>query len=337
MTSPMTPPIPAEWTPHRAMWVGWPSHADLWEDNLEPAQAEVEALVRALAGPGREQVKLMVGNDEALADAQARFADVAGVTVVAGRFGDIWLRDTGPIFGAGSASAQAFVFNGWGGKYDLPHDDEVADQIGEQTGVALTRHDFILEGGAVDHDGEGTVLTTRQCVLNRNRNTGWTEETAEAAFAQALGAKKVLWLGDGLLNDHTDGHVDNLARFVAPGVVACPIAFGPNDPNAEVYDEAAEALGAMTDAAGRQIKVLRIPSPGLILDEDERPVPASHMNFLIADGAVIVPTYGNDMAARLACEALAAVFADREIIPLPSIATLSGGGSFHCISQQEPA
>ena len=337
MTSPMTLPIPAEWTPHRAMWVGWPSHAELWEDNLEPAQGEVEALVRALAGPGREQVKLMVGNDEALADAKARFADVAGVTVVAGRFGDIWLRDTGPIFGAGSTSAQAFVFNGWGGKYDLPHDDEVADQIGEQTSVALTRHDFILEGGAVDHDGEGTVLTTRQCVLNRNRNTGWTEETAEAAFAQALGARKVLWLGDGLLNDHTDGHVDNLARFVAPGVVACPIAFGPKDPNADVYDETAQALAAMTDAAGRPIQVLRIPSPGLILDEDERPVPASHMNFLIADGAVIVPTYGNETAARLACEALATVFTDREIIPLPSIATLSGGGSFHCISQQEPA
>ncbi len=337
MTSPMTLPVPAEWTPHRAMWVGWPSHADLWEDNLEPAQAEVEALVRALVGPGREQVKLMVGNDEALADAQARFADVAGVTVVAGRFGDIWLRDTGPIFGPGSASAQAFVFNGWGGKYDLPHDDEVADQIGEQTGVALTRHDFILEGGAVDHDGEGTVLTTRQCVLNRNRNTGWTAETAEAAFAEALGAKKVLWLGDGLLNDHTDGHVDNLARFVAPGVAACPIAFGPKDPNAEVYDETALALASMTDAFGRPIKVLRIPSPGLILDEDERPVPASHMNFLIADGAVVVPTYGNDMAARLACEALATVFPDREIIPLPSTAILSGGGSFHCISQQEPA
>jgi len=337
MTSPMTLPIPAEWTLHRAMWVGWPSHADLWEDNLEPAQAEVEALVRALAGPGREQVKLMVGNDEALADAQARFADVAGVTVVAGRFGDIWLRDTGPIFGAGSASAQAFVFNGWGGKYDLPHDDEVADQIGEQTGVALTRHDFILEGGAVDHDGEGTVLTTRQCVLNPNRNTGWTQEAAEAAFAQALGATKVLWLGDGLLNDHTDGHVDNLARFVAPGVVACPIGFGPKDPNADVYDETAQALSAMADAAGRPIKVLRIPSPGLVLDEDERPIPASHMNFLIADGAVVVPTYGNDMAARLACEALATVFTDREIIPLPSTAILSGGGSFHCISQQEPA
>lgn len=329
--------IPAEWSPHRAMWVGWPSHEELWQDDLQAAQAEVEALVRALAGPGREQVRLLVGHEDALADARARFDGVAGVEVVPGRFGDIWLRDTGPIFGAGSARAAAFRFNGWGGKYDLAFDDTVADQIGAHAGTPLDRHDFILEGGALDHDGAGTILTTRQCLLNRNRNTGWTEAVAEAALMSALGAKKVLWLGDGLLNDHTDGHVDNLARFVAPGVVACPIAFGPKDPNADVYDATARALSAMTDAEGRPIRVLRIPSPGLILDEDERPVPASHMNFLIADGAVIVPTYGDETAARLACEALATVFADREIIPLPSTAILTGGGSFHCISQQEPA
>ena len=333
----MTAPIPAEWSPHRALWVGWPSHAELWEDNLEPAQAEVEALVRALAGPGREQVRLMVGNEEALADARARFDGVAGVEVVAGRFGDIWLRDTGPIFGAGSKTAQAFRFNGWGGKYELPHDDEVADQIGARSGVALTRHDVVLEGGALDHDGEGTVLTTRQCLLNPNRNPGWTQEAAEAALAEAVGARKVVWLGDGLLNDHTDGHVDNLARFVAPGVVACPVAWGRKDPNAEVYDATARDLAAATDADGRSLKVLRIPSPGLVLDEDERPVPASHMNFLIANGAVIVPSYGDETAARLACEALATVYPDREIIALPSIAILTGGGSFHCISQQEPA
>lgn len=330
-------PIPAEWAPHRAMWVGWPSHADLWEDNLEPAQAEVEALVRALAGPGREQVKLMVGNDEALSGARARFDGVAGVTVVPGRFGDIWLRDTGPIFRTGSARAAAFRFNGWGGKYDLEHDDTVATQIGEASGTPLDRNDFILEGGALDHDGQGTVLTTRQCLLNPNRNPGWTEAAAEAALSAALGARKVLWLGDGLLNDHTDGHVDNLARFVAPGVVACPIGYGRDDPNADVYDATARALSAMTDAAGRPIRVLRVPSPGLVLDEDERPVPASHMNFLIADGAVIVPTYGDETAARLACEALETVFTDRQVIALPSDAILSGGGSFHCISQQEPA
>jgi agmatine deiminase len=333
----MTTPVPAEWSPHRAMWVGWPSHDELWEDNLEPAQAEVEALVRALAGPGREQVKLMVGKPEALDEARARFANVGGVEVIDGRFGDIWLRDTGPIFAAGSTRAAAFRFNGWGGKYDLEHDDTVATQIGEASGVPLDRNDFILEGGALDHDGEGTILTTRQCLLNANRNTGWTDEVAEAELAKALGARKVLWLGDGLLNDHTDGHVDNLARFVAPGVVACPVAWGRGDPNDDVYAEVARALSEMTDAEGRQIKILPLPSPGFVGDEDEKPIPASHMNFLIANGAVIVPTYGDETAARLVCEGLKTVYPDREIIPLPSIAILSGGGSFHCISQQEPA
>ena len=330
--------IPAEWSPHRAMWVGWPSHAELWQDDLEAAQAEVEALVRALAGPGREQVRLLIGHEDALAAARARFDGVAGVEVVPGRFGDIWLRDTGPIFGEGSARATAFCFNGWGGKYDLPFDDTVADQIGAHAGTPLDRHDFILEGGALDHDGAGTILTTRQCLLNPNRNPEWEGEAdAEAAVSAALGAGHFIWLNDGLLNDHTDGHVDNLARFVAPGVVACPIAYGPKDPNAEVYDWTAAMLSGSNDNEGRRIRVLRIPSPGLILDEDERPVPASHMNFLIANGAVIVPTYGDDIAARLACEALATVFTDREIIPLPSTAILTGGGSFHCISQQEPA
>ena len=328
--------IPAEWSPHRAMWVGWPSHGELWEDNLEPAQAEVEALVRALAGPGREEVRLLVGKAEALDGARARFADVANVEVVDGRFGDIWLRDTGPIFDA-DRIANAFEFNGWGGKYELEHDDTVAFQIAGHARAALTPHSFILEGGAVDHDGAGTILTTRQCVLNPNRNTAWDEATAETAFATALGARKVLWLGDGLFNDHTDGHVDNLARFVAPGVVACPVAWGTRDPNADVYDAAARDLAAMTDADGNAIRVIRIPSPGVVVDEDEKVVPASHMNFLIANGAVIVPTYGDETAAGLACKALAEVFPDREIIPLPSLAILSGGGSFHCITQQEPA
>ncbi|MFC5372969.1 agmatine deiminase family protein [Brevundimonas faecalis] len=333
----MTQPIPAEWSPHRAMWVGWPSHEELWGEYFAQAQDEVEALVRALAGPGREQVRLMIGNEEALPGVHARLDGVAGIEIVAARFGDIWLRDTGPIFSAESAVANAFGFNGWGGKYVYKHDDEVADWIADFSGAPATRHDFILEGGALDHDGEGTVLTTRQCLLNRNRNANWTQADAEAALAEAVGAKVVVWLGDGLLNDHTDGHVDNLARFVAPGVVACPIAFGPKDPNAEVYDETARLLSETTDAMGRRLKVLRIPSPGLVLDADERPIPASHMNFLIADGAIVVPTYGNDMAGRLAGEALATVFPDREIVLSPSNAVLTGGGSFHCISQQEPA
>jgi agmatine deiminase len=312
------------------MWIGWPSHADLWEDNLEPARAEVEALVRALAGPGGETVKLLVGHDDALGDAQSRFGPVPGVTIVPGRFGDIWLRDTGPIFSTRSATARAFRFNGWGGKYNLPFDDMVADQIAGASGVPLGRTDAVMEGGALDHDGAGTILTTRQCLLNPNRNEGWTEARAEAVLAEALGATRVVWLGDGLMNDHTDGHVDNLARFVAPGVVACPVAFGTDDPNADVYDACAR------DLADAGFEVVRVPSPGLIAGDDGEPVPASHMNFLIANGAVVMPTYGNDTAARLAGDALAQAFPDREIILLPSTAILSGGGSFHCISQQEP-
>jgi len=329
----MTFTVPAEWAPHRAMWLGFPSHAELWEDDLEPAQAEVAALARALAGPGAERVRLMTGHPDGEAAARKLLGDVAGIEIVPGRFGDIWLRDTGPIFAGGKA--HGFRFNGWGGKYALEHDDTVAAQIAAAAGVDLVANDFILEGGAVDHDGIGTVLTTGQCVLNRNRNPGWTEAVAEAAFAASLGARKVLWLGEGLRNDHTDGHVDNLARFVAPATVAIPVAWGRGDPNAEAFDDAARRLAAMTDASGRNLSVVRIPSPGWI-DGEDGPLPASHMNFLIANKAVIVPIY-TEQPGKFAVEMLKQVFPDRTVVGLPSTAILTGGGSFHCITQQEPA
>jgi agmatine deiminase len=330
----MTKPVPAEWTKHRAMWIGFPSHAELWQEDLAEAQAEVAALVRALATVGGETVRLLVHGGDALAAARGRLGDLPGIDFVAGRFGDIWLRDTGPI--VVGDRAVGFRFNGWGGKYVLPHDDTVSRQIADHARLSLEAHDFVLEGGALDHDGEGTILTTRQCLLNPNRNPGWQAADAEAALTKALGAAKVLWLGDGLENDHTDGHVDNLARFVGPGVVACPVAFGDDDPNTAVYDETARLLARMTDATGRALKVVRIPSPGRIEDEDGEITPASHMNFLIATRAVIVPTYG-EASGRAAVEALRTLFPDREVVGLPSTAILTGGGSFHCISQQEPA
>ena len=333
----MTLRVPAEWSPHRAMWLGFPSHEELWREDLEPARLEVAALARVLAGPGRERVRLMVSRGAASA-AQTLLAGVAGVEFVRAEFGDIWLRDTGPIFARGDEGlvAAAFRVNGWGGKYVLEGDDTVACQIARAAGETLQAHDFVLEGGALDHDGQGTLLTTRQCLLNPNRNPGWTEATAEAALRTSLGARKVLWLDDGLLGDHTDGHVDNLARFVATGVVACPIAYGPDDPNAEVYDAAARTLAGMTDANGEPLRVVRIASPGLIRDDEGTSVSASHMNFLIANGAVIAPLY-DETAGALALNALRALFPDRDVIGLPSSAILTGGGSFHCISQQEPA
>jgi agmatine deiminase len=329
------PTVAAEWSAHQAMWLGFPSHAELWQEDLAPAQEEVAALAAALAGPGGERVRLMVCGDEAEAAAKALLAGAGGVEIVRGVFGDIWLRDTGPIFfGAGAAG---FSFNGWGGKYELEGDNEVDGQIAAASGVPLTWHDFVLEGGALDHDGYGTILTTRQCLLNPNRNLGWTQESAEAALTAALGARKVLWLGEGLMNDHTDGHVDNLARFVGPGLVACPVAWGADDPNADVYDATARTLAGMTDARGGRLQVTRIPSPGRTLTEDGEIIPASHMNFLIANGAVIVPLYDDAAAGARAVEALESLFPERKVIGLPSRAILTGGGSFHCISQQEPA
>lgn len=324
--------IPAEWAPHKAIWTAWPSAADLWGEDLEPARLEVAAMIRALADEGRgDKMRVLAFGREA--EASAKLALQQSAEIIPGAFGDIWFRDTGPIFT--SEGAAGFKFNGWGGKYQLPHDTEVADQIALAAGVELTQHDFILEGGAVEMDGEGTLLTTRQCLLNPNRNLGWDEEKAEVALKRALAVEKILWLDEGLANDHTDGHIDNLARFVAPGRVVCQQAYGDDDPNADVLDEIARSLTAMKDAQGRKLEVIRIPSPGLVLDEDEDAVPASHMNFLIGNTTVVVPIYSD--SGDDAVNALAPLFPGRKVIGLSSHAILTGGGSFHCITQQEPA
>lgn len=334
--------VPAEWDGHKAMWVGFPSHENLWQEDLIPAQAEVAALVRVLAEAGDENVKLLVAGEAAKKTAQTLLGDVARIEIVEGRFGDIWLRDTGPIYVSAEDDADrlhtlpvAFLNNGWGGKYHLKYDDEVAAQISAHDGYEAAQEGFILEGGALEHDGFGTIITTRQCLLNPNRNPDWTQSTAERALEKALGARKVIWLDDGLLNDHTDGHIDNLARFVAPGVVACPVAYGADDPNADVYDRTAKFLSQQTDARGMPLQVVRIPSPGRMVDEEGEVIPASHMNFLIANDCVVVPVY-NDRAGELAVEAFQTLFAERQVFGLASNAILTGGGSFHCISQQVP-
>lgn len=336
----MSRTVPAEWAPHRAMWVGFPSHPELWEDDLPAAQTEAALLAQALAGPGGERVRLLVNDAEAQRAAE-RLLGGAQVEIVRGSFGDVWLRDTGPIFVKEGTDVRAvgFRFNGWGGKYVLENDEAVAEQLAAASGTPLEQHEEILEGGAVDHDGFGTVLTTRQCLLNPNRNPDWNERAAEAMLATALGARHTIWLGEGLINDHTDGHIDNLARFVAPGVVACPVATGAADPNAAVYEAAAGALASATTARGAAIQTVRIASPGRQENEDGEVVPASHMNFVVANGAVIMPTYtplGDTRASELALETLKSLFPERAVIGLPSRALLTGGGSFHCITQQEP-
>ncbi len=321
------PPQP-EWAPHEAVWIGFPSDPELWLGDLKPAEREVAAFARAIHADGRGEKVWLVAAHDGAAEAARRLCPFAEVLIEP--FGDIWLRDTGPIIlGDGKdRRAQGFGFNGWGGKYDLEGDQDIDERIAGRAALPFAKAGWVLEGGAIEGDGSGTVLTTEQCLLNPNRNSMTREET-EQHLLDDLGFERVVWFGSGLMNDHTDGHVDNLARFVAPGRVAIPTA-AKDDPNKAIYKDAARRLG---DA---RLDLVTLPSPGRITGEDGDIIPASYMNFYIGNAVVVVPQYGaaND---RAAVDVVQALFPGRVAIGLRADHILTGGGSFHCISQQVPA
>ena len=321
--------FPPEWHPQDWLWIGFPHAAEEWLGGLEAARVQIAAFASAVAESGQE-VRLLVR--DAANEALARRLVSAKVRLERCVYGDIWLRDTGPLVlldGAGGRIARRFGFNGWGGKYEMPGDETIGAQLAREAGLEVLVSDWILEGGAVDGDGTGLAVTTGQCLLNPNRNPGLSRGDIEARLARDLGFERVLWLGRGLLNDHTDGHVDNLARFTAPGVLALPAASGSDDPNAAIYADAC----ARAQAFG--LTVRNVPSPGLLLREG-RIEPASYMNFAITTHLVVVPTFGVARDAE-GVAAVAALFPDRQTIGLPAAAVLAGGGGFHCASQQMPS
>jgi agmatine deiminase len=322
-----SPPLP-EWAPHQAVWIGFPSDPELWLADLKAAQAEVAQFARAVHAGGKGEEVWLVASHEDAGEAARKLAPFAKVIVEP--FGDIWLRDTGPILlGSGKdRKAVGFRFNGWGGKYDLPGDDTIGQRLAGRAALPFAQADWILEGGAIDQDGSGTVVTTEQCLLNENRNKRMSREEVEQALARDLGFERVLWLGEGLANDHTDGHVDNLARFVAPGRLAIPTP-AKDDPNAAVYRDAARRLRQT------RLDIVTLPSVGRLVSDEGDLIPASYMNFYIGNAAVVVPQYGapNDQAA---VQVIQALFPGRLAVGLRADHVLTGGGSFHCISQQVP-
>lgn len=321
---------PAEWAPHQALWSAWPSHAHLWEENLAPARVEAAALFQAAAKSG-ETLHIAVHGTEARESAAAALSGT-GATLHDLPFGDIWFRDTAPIFAASNDGivAVSYKFNGWGGKYVLPHDADVSLKVAGLAGCAVHHTGWVLEGGSIDVDGTGWCLTTEQCLLNQNRNPGLPREDIVKQLHAELGIERVVWLGDGLAHDHTDGHIDNLARFIAPGVAIVPEARSGDDPNRDVYLDARRRL----EFAGLQVVVA--PSVGRLEDEDGCALPASYMNFLITNRAVIVPLYGTAWD-DVALKEMEPLFKGRDIIGLRANHILTGGGSFHCITQQIPA
>lgn len=317
--------MPPEWAPQEWLWIGFPHLAEEWPGWLEPAQEQIAAFASAVAESG-QQVRLLV-RDEAN-EARARALVSSKVTLERRTYGDVWLRDTGPLV-LSDGTALRCRFNGWGGKYLMPGDQTIGAELAHDAGLKVVESDWVLEGGAVDGDGTGTVLTTEQCLLNPNRNPQLSRSEIEARLASDLGFTRTVWLGDGLINDHTDGHVDNLARFVAPNRLALPRATGPNDPNAAIYADAAAR------ARDFGVEVVEVPSPGLV-EWSGMVQPASYMNFVIANNVVIVPVFGTQHDAD-GVAAIAELFPGRAVIGLMADAVLAGGGGFHCSSQQMPS
>lgn len=321
----MTARMPPEWAPQDWLWIGFPHLADEWPGYLDRAQEQIAAFANAVAESG-QPVRLLVR--DAANEARARALVSGAVTLERRIYGDVWLRDTGPLV-RGDGSALRCGFNGWGGKYVMAGDETIGAELAADAGLPVQVGDWILEGGAIDGDGTGLVVTAEQCLLNANRNPQLSRGEIEQRLARDLGLDRVLWLGEGLINDHTDGHVDNLARFVGPNRLALPRASGVDDPNAAIYADArrrAETFG---------VEVADIPSPGLVTRGDFIE-PASYANFAVTTHLVVVPTFGSDYDAA-GVEAVAALFPDRATIGLPADAVLAGGGGFHCASQQMPS
>lgn len=332
--------MPAEWHPHAATWLTWPKNAETWPGRLGQVEEVYLEWIELLAA--RELVKLLV-DDESTAESVAGRLLERGVT--RGRAClevlptvDSWIRDYGPNFLISrSGSAVAFNnwrFDAWGGKYqDLAGDDRVPEEISRREEIPYFTPGITLEGGAIDVNGAGLCLTTRQCLLNPNRNPGLSQQAIEGYLHDFLGVQRVIWLNQGIAGDDTDGHIDDIARFVDPTTVVCVLTEDSDHPDHAVLKENLAFLREFEEEGLFRVRTLNVPDP--VTNGDE-PLPASYANFYIANGQVLVPTFDQPENDRRALETLTALFPKREVIGLRATDLVLGLGSLHCLSQQQP-
>jgi agmatine deiminase len=334
--------MPAEWETHAATWLSWPHKRESWPGIFERIPRVWGSMIRALRGS--EEVRLLCG-DAAMEDEARRElgGDLTGVRVFRIPTNDAWIRDYGPIFvrapevstAREGVALTAWGFNSWGGKYgpwDL--DETVPAKIGGALDFPVHETGMILEGGSIDSDGEGTILTTESCLLHPNRNPSLDRRQIERRLGRWLGARKVLWLGEGIVGDDTDGHVDDLTRFVAPGRVVTAVETDATDENYRPLQENRERLRGMTDAAGRKLEVIDLPMPTPVHHEGHR-CPASYANFLIANAAVLVPTFRSPRD-ETALGIIRDLFPDRRVAGIDCHDMVWGLGAVHCVSHEQP-
>ncbi len=337
--------MPAEWARHHATWLTWPRPEGIsFPDRYEPVPGVYAAFIRELAAV--EEVNINVWHSEMEAWVRGLLGD-HGCPLVNVRFHHFpayepWCRDHGPIFlerergGRGERAVVDWAYNAWGGKYP-PHDldDAVPQHVARLRRLPLFQPGIVMEGGALDVNGSGTLLTTEACLLNPNRNPHLDRAGIERHLRDFLGVTNILWLGDGIVGDDTDGHVDDLARFVSSGAVVTVVEEDPADENHEPLKENLRRLRTMKDEQGHPLRVVALPMPSRVEFEGQR-LPASYANFYVANGIVVMPTFRDANDAR-ALGILQREFPERRVIGIDSTELIWGLGSFHCISQQEPA
>jgi agmatine deiminase len=347
--------MPAEWEPHDGCYLVWPERPDNWRSGAKPAQAAWVRLVEAIATTERVTV---LASARQWRNARARLP--ARVRVVETSTDDAWVRDSGPTFvidDLGGRRAVDWGFNAWGGLggglfFPWDSDDLLGQKIAELEGADCYQPKLVMEGGSFDTDGDGTLLTTAECLLNPNRNPDLSQEQIETRLRDHLGVEQVIWLPRGVHLDETDGHVDNFARFVAPGIVVLTWTHDTSDPQYERSAEALEILRSTRDARGRELQVVLLHQPGplhataeevadLDLVEGSRPrlpgerLAGSYVNCYLGDGIVVVPVFG-DRHDAATLESYQGLLPDRAVIPVPGREILLGGGNVHCVTQQLP-
>ncbi len=330
--------MPAEWEPHEATWISWPrrdgiSFLGCYDKVLPAFRKMVEALAES------EEVRINVCDAAEEASVRKQLASVAPERL---RFFHIptnepWCRDHGPVFVVNDSKAAVvnWGFNAWGWKYTpFEQDDEVPGLVAEQLGLPIFEPGIVLEGGSIDVNGAGSLITTRSCLLNENRNAGLGEKEIEKILRDYLGVRSVLWLGEGIEGDDTDGHVDDLTRFVAKNVVVTVVEEDQDDPNYEPLQDNLAKLRAMDNADGDPLEVHALPMPSKIMRQGMR-LPASYANFYIANKVVLMPAFA-DTADNWAVAVLQKAFPDRRVVPIDCRELIWGLGAFHCLTQQQP-
>jgi agmatine deiminase len=338
--------MPAEWEPHEATWVAWPHCREDWPDKFAAIPWVYTEIVRHLHRS--EHVCILV-NDIRTAQRVEGLLGRAGIDMESVDFFDfptdrVWTRDYGPIFivdAAGRLGVTDWHFNGWAKYANWQRDDAVPEQVSAILEVPRWEPTWagrrvVLEGGSIDVNGQGLLLTTEECLLSpiQERNPGLTRTDLEAVFARYLGVRKVLWLGRGIAGDDTHGHVDDLARFVAPGTIVTVVEDDPADANYEALQENLERLRGLTDLDGRKFEVVTLPMPDPVVFDGQR-LPASYANFYVANDRVLVPTF-NDPNDRLALGILAELFPGRTVAGIHAVDLVWGLGTLHCLTQQQP-